>query len=133
MANRWGATPCCATASNNGQFDSGLRIGGGSENWALQGALVRRDAGNIEVPDEPTFFPPPPDDPAKRSAPAYSGELDFTDFEQLNGTLATGFRNEAGEWALRYTRWDNEQNFLLPPPGRHETAARGGRRYRPVP
>ncbi|WP_350166310.1 TonB-dependent receptor [Algiphilus sp.] len=103
-------------ASNNGQFDSGLRIGGGSENWALQGALVRRDAGNIEVPDEPTFFPPPPDDPAKRSAPAYSGELDFTDFEQLNGTLATGFRNEAGEWALRYTRWDNEQNFLLPPP-----------------
>jgi len=103
-------------ASNNGQFDSGLRLGGGSENWALQGALVRRDAGNIEVPDVPTFFPPPPDDPAKRSAPAYSGELDFTDFEQLNGTLAAGYRGDASQWQLRYTRWDNEHNFLLPPP-----------------
>lgn len=103
-------------ASNNGQFDSGLRMGGGNENWALQGALVRRDAGNTHVPNEPTFFPPPPEDPAKRSAPAYSGELDFTDFEQLNGTLAAGYRAGDSQWKLRYTRWDNEHNFLLPPP-----------------
>ena len=62
------------------------------------------------------FFPPPPSDPANRDAPAYSGELDFTDFEQTNGQLGVGYRGDFGELRLRYTGWRNEHNFLLPPP-----------------
>lgn len=104
-------------ATNNEQWDTGLKLGAGSENFGFNFAIIRRSAENIETPDEQTFFPPPPMDPANRDAPAYTGELGFTDFQQVNGSIAGGWRSQAlGEWSLRYTRWDNEHNFLLPPP-----------------
>lgn len=103
--------------SNNAQWDTGIKAGGGTGDFGFDAALIRRSAENIETPDEPTFFPPPPSDPDQRDAPAYTGELDYTDFEQLNGQLAAGWRSEAlGTWTARYTRWDDEHNFLLPPP-----------------
>jgi len=104
-------------ASNNEQWDTGFKAGAGGERFGFNAALIRRSAENIETPDEPTFFPPPPADPANRDAPAHTGELDFTDFEQLNGRIAGGWRSQGlGEWSVAYTRWDNEHNFLLPPP-----------------
>lgn len=104
-------------SGNNEQWDTGIKAGAGSEHFGFNAGLIRRSAENIETPDEPTFFPPPPSDPANRDAPAYTGELGFTDFEQINGQLAGGWKSDAyGTWTARYTRWDDEHNFLLPPP-----------------
>ncbi len=114
---RLGGDTLVRFSSNNEQWDTGVTLGAGSDNLGFDAALIRRSAGNIDTPDEPTFFPPPPTDPANRDAPAYTGELGFTDFDQINGSLALGWRDEAfGTWQLRYNRWDDEHNFLLPPP-----------------
>ncbi|MFC0269661.1 TonB-dependent receptor plug domain-containing protein [Kushneria aurantia] len=103
-------------SSNNGQWDTGVKASGGDGRFGYAFGIIRRDAGNIETPDETTYFPPPPA-PQHRDAPAYSGELDYTDFNQVNGDLAFGYRDdEGGEWTARYARFNDQHNFLLPPP-----------------
>ena len=83
------------------------------ENWGFTGAVVRRDAGNLEVPDEETWNGPPPTGQPS-DIPFFADELDFTDYEQLNGMVKAGYRFGPTEVTLRYERWDNEHNFLLP-------------------
>lgn len=79
----------------------------------------------MTVPDDPTFFPPPPSDAGQRRAPAYTDSLDFTDFEQLNGQVGVGYRAGFGDLRLRYTGWRSEQNFLLPPPAGNKPPGQG--------
>ena len=88
-----------------------LEFGMAGERWGLVGALSYRDAGNLEVPDVETFdgSGTQPSD-----TPKFVGELDFTDFEQLNGMIKAGYRFDHAEATLRYERWDHEHNFLLP-------------------
>ncbi|XOZ32698.1 TonB-dependent receptor plug domain-containing protein [Halomonadaceae bacterium KBTZ08] len=112
-------------ATNNDQNDLGLKGASEGTNWSFVGGLIHRNAGNITVPDDPTFFPPPSSDPDQRRAPAYTGELDYTDFEQLNGQLGIGYKAGFGELRLRYTGWRNEHNFLLPPPAGKKPPAEG--------
>ncbi|MGM0769922.1 MAG: TonB-dependent receptor [Pseudomonadota bacterium] len=102
-------------ATNNNQKDLGLRGVSEGDQWSFAGGIIGRDAGNLTVPNDSTFFPPPPSNPEQRSAPAYTGELDFTDYDQLNGQVGVGYRAGFGEVRLRYTAWRSEQNFLLPP------------------
>ncbi|MFP4203937.1 MAG: TonB-dependent receptor [Opitutales bacterium] len=82
-----------------------------SERWGVVGAVSYRDAGNIEAPDVETF-----DGTGTQPSdiPKFAGELDFTDFEQLNGMIKAGYQFGAAEGSLRYESWDNEHNFLLP-------------------
>lgn len=103
-------------ANNNDQSDIGFKGFSEGDQWTFAAGIINRNAGDLTVPDNPTFFPPPPSDPEQRRAPAYTGELDFTNFEQLNGQLGVGYRAGFGEFRLRYTGWRNEHNFLLPPP-----------------
>lgn len=103
-------------STNNHQKDIGIKGTGQSGPWSFAAGLVHRDAGDRTVPDDPTFFPPPPADPSKRDEPAYTGELDFTDFKQLNGQIGLGYRSDIGDFRVRYKGWRNEHNFLLPPP-----------------
>ncbi|MEQ6885630.1 TonB-dependent receptor [Salicola sp. Rm-C-2C1-2] len=112
-------------ATNNDQNDLGLKGSSEGANWTFAGGLIHRNAGNVTVPDDPTFFPPPSSDPSKRHAPAYTGELDYTDFEQLNAQLGVGYKAGFGELRLRYTGWRNEHNFLLPPPAGKKPPAEG--------
>ncbi len=105
-------------SSNNGQWDTGIKATGGNGRLGYSLGLIRRDGGNIQTPDETTHFPPPPP-PSQdlQDAPAYTGELDDTDFNQVNGELALGFRDDGGgTWTARYSRFNDEHNFLLPPP-----------------
>jgi iron complex outermembrane receptor protein/hemoglobin/transferrin/lactoferrin receptor protein len=81
------------------------------ENWGLTGALVRRDAGNLTVPDTETFDGSGTQSP---DVPKFDGELDFTDFEQTNAMLKGGYRLGNAEGTLRYERWEHENNYLLP-------------------
>ena len=103
-------------ATNNNQNDLGFKGTSQGDNWTFAGGIVRRSAGDTTTPKDPTFFQRPPSDPGKRRAPAYTGSLDYTDFDQTNGQLGVGYRSELGELRLRYTGWRNEHNFLLPPP-----------------
>ncbi len=112
--------------SNNGQLDTGIKASGGQGQFGYALGLMRRDAGDVTTPNEPTFFPPPPA-PERQDEPAYTGELPFTDFEQVTGDIAVGFRGEdVGEWKLRYKRWEDDHNFLLPPPAVPPASEAGG-------
>jgi len=103
-------------STNNDQWDTGVKATGGSGNFGYAVGIVRRSAGDIETPDESTFFPPPPA-ARHQDAPAYTGKLGFTDFDQFNGDFALGYRDDAGgEWIARYSRFNDEHNFVLPPP-----------------
>jgi len=97
-------------ATNNDEFKSSLELDAASRNFGITGALVHRNSGNIEVPDTDTSFEPgvPGDNPR------FDGELDHTDFEQINGGLRLGYRLDRGEITGRYEGWRNEHNFLLP-------------------
>lgn len=111
--------------SNNRQWDTGVKATGGNGHFGYAAGFIRRDGGDIRTPDEPTYFPGP--QPAANSdAPAYTGRLPYTDFNQLNGSFAVGMDDDTlGEWQLRYTRWDDEHNYLLPPPSGIKPPAAG--------
>lgn len=102
--------------TNNDQWDTGLRASGGNGRFGYAAGLIHHDAGDIHTPDEPTYFPGP-QARAHADAPAYTGGLDYTDFDQLNGHFALGMHDDRlGDWALRYTGWHDDHNYLLPPP-----------------
>ncbi len=114
---------------NNGQWDTGVKGNVREGPWSLSAGLVHRDGDDIETPDEPTAFnastPGPFQSGAPSDRPAYTGELPFTDFEQLNGQLGVGYRGDFGELRLRYSGWRNEHNFLLPPPAGNRPPGQG--------
>ena len=90
-----------------------VEFGAAKERWGIVGALSYRHAGNLEVPNVETWNGPPPTGQPS-DIPRFDGELDFTDFEQLNGMIKAGYRFDSAEATLRYERWDHEHNFLLP-------------------
>jgi len=96
--------------TNNNQWTSGLSLEGASEGWGFNGSINRRSGGNIRTPKVPTFNEPN----GNKGDPKFSGELDQTDFDQLNGTFTGGYSGDFGDVSLNYTRWQNEHNFLLP-------------------
>jgi iron complex outermembrane receptor protein/hemoglobin/transferrin/lactoferrin receptor protein len=100
-------------ATNNEESGHALEVDGASGPLGLTGAVVYRNSGNLETPDADTAFAPgiPGDNPR------FAGELDHTDYEQLNGGLRVGYRLDAGEITGRYEGWRSEQNFLLPTGG----------------
>jgi iron complex outermembrane receptor protein/hemoglobin/transferrin/lactoferrin receptor protein len=77
----------------------------------MTAAVLTRDGRDLEVPNIGTF--PETGIPGR---PNFSGELDHTDFRQENGEIGIGFRGAFGDVSLRYEQWNNEHNFLLPPP-----------------
>ncbi|RJS93364.1 TonB-dependent receptor [Salinisphaera sp. Q1T1-3] len=102
--------------SNNREWDTGLKATGGNGHFGYAAGLIRRDGGDIRTPDEATYFPGP-DAAAHPDAPAYTGRLKYTDFNQINGTVAVGMQDKTlGDWRLAYSRWNDEHNYLLPPP-----------------
>ncbi|NBC02219.1 MAG: TonB-dependent receptor [Bacteroidetes bacterium] len=96
-------------ATNNDELSGGLHLNGASGRFGFTGTLIRRSAGNMMAPDVDTF-----QETDNTSAPKFSGELDHTDYDQLNGSLGLGYQTGAGKITAEYTRWQNSHNFLLP-------------------
>lgn len=96
-------------AANNAEWTGGLHLDGASGGWGFTGTLVRRSAGNMHAPDVETFNES--NDP---DAPKFAGELNYTDYDQLNGSIGVGYQGDFGQITTEYTRWQNEHNFLLP-------------------
>ena len=117
---RLGGEGLAGYSSNNDQRDLGLRAFREGANWSVSAGIIDRDAGDINTPNDSDAFnpntPSPFQSPNPSDTPAYTGDLEFTDFEQTNGQLGIGHRNALGDFFIRYTGWRNEHNFLLPPP-----------------
>jgi outer membrane receptor protein involved in Fe transport len=95
--------------TNNSEYTGGLRLEGLLGKFGFTGTLVNRTADNIHVPKVRTAS-----ESGLGTDPKFSGELPYTDFHQLNGSISMGFQSSFGEMVVNYTRWDNEHNFLLP-------------------
>lgn len=98
-------------ASNNDQRDIALRGASAGHRFSVTGGYAYREGDNIEAPNSATAF-----ESGVGSDPAFTGTLPFTDFEQQNAQLAAAWRGDTAKTSLRLTRWDTEQNFLLPSP-----------------
>lgn len=96
--------------TNNNQWTSGLNLKGAHQGWGFNAAIIRRAGGDVRTPDIATFDEPN----GEPGDPKFSGKLDHTDFDQLNGTLTGGYSGDFGNVSFNYTRWQNEHNFLLP-------------------
>lgn len=97
-------------ATNNDQRDLAIRGASRGDRLSLAGGLVVRSAGDIEAPDSATAA-----ESGDPSGPRFTGELPFTDFDQRNGQLGASWRGDRSTTSVRLTRWESEQNYLLPP------------------
>jgi iron complex outermembrane receptor protein/hemoglobin/transferrin/lactoferrin receptor protein len=95
--------------TNNNEALGGLQLEGALGGLGITGLLVRRSGGNIHVPEEKTAG-----ETGVGTDPKFTGELDFTDFDQFNGSLGVGYSYGPGRIGVNYVHWGNEHNFLLP-------------------
>ena len=96
-------------STNNDELVGGLHLNGATGRWGFTSTIIRRAAGNMTAPDVPTS-----QESGNTSAPRFSGELDHTDYDQLNGSFGLGYQSGIGQITAEYTRWQNNHNFLLP-------------------
>lgn len=96
-------------ATNNLERMGALHLQGVHGGFGWTGTLVRRFSGNLRTPSAPTYL-----ESGVSTDPKFTGTLDHTDFSQLNGQLGLGYTADYGKIDAHYTRWSNEQNFLLP-------------------
>jgi len=95
--------------TNNQQLTTGIKLGGSREKVGFKASLVRKAAGNFHTPESKTYS-----ENHKDGAPKFTGEIDHTDFEQINGSVGAGLITSAGLVSLNYDHYFNENNFLLP-------------------
>lgn len=113
-------------ATNNDQFDRGAKVKIANKNWAVSGAGILRNGENITTPNAQVFYPNDPPNAGYNTAPAFAGELPFTDFDQENRQFGIGYKSGENEYKLRYTKYDTKQRFLLSPEAHgHEEEAEG--------
>jgi len=98
--------------SNNNEYMAGLKFGGSKGKFGFTGSLIRRNAGNFHTPEVAPFSIT-----QKRGDPKFTGEIDHTDFEQLNGAISLGYLTSLGLFMVNYDHYFNENNFLLPTGG----------------
>lgn len=96
--------------SNNNEYMAGAKFGASKGKVGFKGALVRRSAGNFHTPEIDPFS-----QTDKRGDPKFTGEIDHTDFEQINGSVSAGVLTKVGLFSINYDHYFNENNFLLPP------------------
>ena len=91
------------------QVTAAQRFEGANGRLGFAGTLVWRDSGGLETPkaSEALSSGNPRD-------PLVTGDIPFTDYEQLNGDISIGYMTELGQIRLRYERYRNEQNFVVP-------------------
>ncbi|MBU0712830.1 TonB-dependent receptor [bacterium] len=95
--------------SNNNESMTGLKFGGSKWKLGFTGSLVCRNAGNFHTPDAATYS-----ETQEEGDPKFTGEIDYTDFEQINGSLAAAYLSSLGLFAVNYDHYYNSNNFLLP-------------------
>jgi iron complex outermembrane receptor protein/hemoglobin/transferrin/lactoferrin receptor protein len=105
----YGSALTTSYQSNNSEFMAGLRFDASKGRFGFQGSLVGRNAGNFHTPDAKPYS-----ETEERGDPKFTGEIDHTDFEQLNGAASAGFLSPYGLLSIHYDHYFNSNNFLLP-------------------
>ena len=95
--------------SNNEQWDTGAKARASSDRFSLDAGIMGRSAGDLTTPNAATAA-----ESGNPSDPKFTGELPFTNFDQLNAQFGAGVLTDVGEFGVRYNQWNNENNFLLP-------------------
>ncbi|NEX15181.1 MAG: TonB-dependent receptor [Halochromatium sp.] len=95
--------------SNNEQWDTGAKARASNDRFSLDVGIMSRSAGNLTTPNAATAA-----ESGNPSDPKFTGELPFTNFDQLNAQFGAGVLTDVGEFGVRYNQWNNENNFLLP-------------------
>jgi len=95
--------------TNNSEYTGGLTLEGLLGDFGFTGTLINRSADNFHVPKARTAS-----ETGNGTDPKFSGELPYTDYQQLNGSISMGYQSTFGEMIINYTRWNNEHNLLLP-------------------
>jgi iron complex outermembrane receptor protein/hemoglobin/transferrin/lactoferrin receptor protein len=96
-------------STNNNEILGALQLEGKYGGFGWTGTLIRRSADNINVPHAKTAT-----ETGLGTDPKFTGELDYTDFDQLNGSLGIGYHTGFGRIDGNFIHWDDEHNFLLP-------------------
>jgi iron complex outermembrane receptor protein len=95
--------------SNNSERVGGLILDGAYRAFGWTSSIIGRKADNLTVPNKRTSA-----ETGIGTDPKFTGELDYTDFEQFNWSLGIGYQARFGKIFANYYRWSNQHNFLLP-------------------
>ncbi|MBD3331860.1 TonB-dependent receptor, partial [candidate division GN15 bacterium] len=94
--------------SNNAERSGTVELEGATGHLGYRGGLTTRRADNFSTPEAPTFA-----ETGEPGAPKFTGELPYTNFDQISAYAMAGVSGEFGNvWAV-YDRYDSEQNYLL--------------------
>lgn len=98
--------------SNNNEYLAGIKLNGSTELFSVNANIVRRKADNFNTPEEAEYS-----ETLKRGDPKFTGEIPYTNFEQLNGSFGVGYLSPFGIFSADYDHYLNKNNFLLPTGG----------------
>jgi len=96
-------------STNNNAAMLGLETAGSNVNWGWTGAVSQNSGDNFNTPKVATF-----PNGSGTTAPRFSGEIPFTNYQVATATAGLGYQNDDIEVTTRYTFWNNKQNYLQP-------------------
>jgi len=98
--------------SNNEEVALKGELSGAVGGFGYRAGLERRTGSDYRAPDGPTWF-----ETGTPGDPKYTGRIPLTNFDQWSGFALAGVTGGFGTAELLLTRWQNENNFLLPAGG----------------
>lgn len=98
-------------ASAFDQITTALEAEAMSGPWGVDGTFVFRDSTGISVPDTANAL-----ETGNPRDPLVTGDLPFTDFDQMNGAIGIGRAFDWGGIDVRWEGWRADQNYLVPDP-----------------
>ena len=93
------------------QVTSVLNLSAAQGPFGINGTAVVRNSDGLVTPEARTAF-----ETGDTRDPLVTGEVPFTDFDQLNGDINLGYQTPLGPVVLRWEAFRSEQNFVLPDP-----------------
>ncbi|MCL7959417.1 MAG: TonB-dependent receptor, partial [marine benthic group bacterium] len=98
--------------SNNEEVALKGEVSGAVSAFGYRAGLERRTGSDYRAPDGPTWF-----ETGREGDPKYTGRIPLTNFDQWSGFALAGVTAGFGTAEVLLTRWQNENNFLLPAGG----------------
>lgn len=96
--------------TNNNETHMGVKMGAGSDKFAITVGASIRKGDNYTVPNADTasaIVSPTPD-----SRPLFVGEVPFTNFQNRAANIGLGYQDDWGQVTLRHSVWHAKQNYL---------------------
>ena len=79
--------------------------------FGFTGTVVYRDSNGLVTPDAPTAL-----ETGDTQGPLVTGEIPFTDYNQVNGDISFGYETPRGPVIMRWEAYRSDQNYVVPDP-----------------